>query len=619
MTSIIFLSYMFVTGIATGFLFLPEVNDEFIKNLGLNHSSFISLVNSIFYISFIITAIGVFIELKVNKRLISRPIIFISSFFLGISNYLKFASTTYPEHISKFIDLDPRIEYLIRGVVSAEPDERTNDTRLTLKPYYIERYKIEGFEIDKTVPYIKIQANVIEVNDGDTFEIQNSKALADLLLENAKENIKIRRNEIYAKQVLNVRLIGINTPEVGRFGKVSEPGGIEARDYLRKLIKGKKVVLYFDKEEPFDVFLRPLAVIYDIEEKNMINELMLNYEYTSKGVEGKRATQLYLFTERILKPRRVLDFKRELKGKTGAVFVKIFKSIGELYEKVAYGSHIEVYGQLLPIRRQTNPAGFDFAKHLMARGIYAQVTQFGISSPYQIKLIETPEKPTLWDYVVKIAGYTRVKILQTIRETVPYPYSAFLGGVTLGLRGGVPQWVRQEFQETGVAHVLAVSGLHVGFVHILLLMIVIAFRIPRKIGYFFIVFGLLIFTLITGASPATQRAALMSSIGQFLYTFGRFGIRKATVFTIPISAFIILLLNPMWLPHPSFILSFAAVWSLVYLSYPVKLVLEFLLKGWAFLLFFIWISFYIYALTTDLNVFNTKLYIVTVASILLAR
>lgn len=264
--------------------------------------------------------------------------------------------------------------------------------------------------------------------------------------------------------------------------------------------------------------------------------------------------------------------KTALQGKTGLIRAQVNPSVGPVYERLAYGSRVEIHTALVSPRKKTNPGGFDFERYLYARGVYAVTSPATpIRDPGDILIIgEDGGINPLIDLSLKL----KRRLLQTLRMTMPYPESGFLGGVSLGMRGGVPQKIRAQFQATGIAHVLAVSGLHVGFVHVLLLMICMAFRLPRKLSWFVIVAGLIVFAIITGASPATQRAVLMSSIGQFLYNFSGLNIRRSGQLTIPLAAFIILFFDPMKLPDGSFVLSFIAVWSLVHLVRPAEAFLK---------------------------------------------
>jgi len=314
-----------------------------------------------------------------------------------------------------------------------------------------------------------------------------------------------------------------------------------------------------------------------------------------------KSTKLTVQPEIVEKPSKsgwvTIKSSAALQGQTGRVLVTIYPSIGEYYNTVEYGDRIRVDAALLPPNDLKNPAGFDYGRYLRARNIYAVMYA---KTSESIQYIGPGSTNWLFRFSIKL----KRRFLLTIRKTMPYPESAFLGGVTLGSRGGVPDKVKREFQATGVAHVLAVSGLHVGFVHILILMLCSVFRIPKKPRWFILAFGLLIFTIITGASPATRRAALMSSIGQFAYTFGGMGVRMSTVITIPVAATIILLFDPLMLPDGSFVLSFMAVWSLAHISKPIEDVFKFLMKGWSFLIILLWIL-----VATGVSVVNPALFL----------
>ncbi|PKM92681.1 MAG: hypothetical protein CVU80_02080 [Elusimicrobia bacterium HGW-Elusimicrobia-4] len=312
-------------------------------------------------------------------------------------------------------------------------------------------------------------------------------------------------------------------------------------------------------------------------------------------------TKLTIKPELIEKPSKsgwgVIENSEVLTGKTGLVLVTIYPTIGDFYEEVEYGDKIRVDAALLPPSELKNPAGFDYGRYLKARGVFA------VMYARQKDMIQYVG-PGDTDWLTRLAIKLKRRFLLVIRKTMPYPQSAFLGGVTLGSRGGVPDKVKKEFQATGVGHVLAVSGLHVGFVYILLFMFCRIFRIPKKPTWFIIVFGLLIFTIITGASPATKRAALMFSIGQFAFTFGGMGMRMSAAITIPVAAFIILFFDPLMLPDGSFVLSFVAVLSLVHISGSVEDVFRYLMRGWAFLVIIIWIL-----LSTGLAMLNPDIFL----------
>lgn len=74
-----------------------------------------------------------------------------------------------------------------------------------------------------------------------------------------------------------VRMLGIDTPELERDGRASEPWSEVARDFLQALVAGRTVSLGFD-QEPFDAYGRRLAYVYL--QGSLINEEIIRAGYS---------------------------------------------------------------------------------------------------------------------------------------------------------------------------------------------------------------------------------------------------------------------------------------------------------------------------------------------------
>jgi len=316
----------------------------------------------------------------------------------------------------------------------------------------------------------------------------------------------------------------------------------------------------------------------------------LNKDFWSKtGIRGtvirepdERADKTNLF----VKPFEIKKKDgvwRKLKGRTGNVLVQVKPAVGDYYQDCEYGDVIEVESALMIPMEQKNPGSFDYKEYL--RSMFGTYGCMYPRTPEQVKKIG--EKS---GWLLRFALNLKKKMICVIKETMPYPQSAFLGGVTLGTRGGVPPQMKFEFQATGVAHVLSVSGLHAGFIAVLFFTICSILRIPPKPRWFVVTVGLLVFTLITGARPATVRASMMYSILMLFNTFG-LGLKASTALTIPLTGAAILIINPLLLPSASFVLSYMAVWSLCYLTGPVEKFFDKYVKSWMFIVFFFWVFF----------------------------
>jgi len=98
-----------------------------------------------------------------------------------------------------------------------------------------------------------------------------------------------------------VRLLGIDAPETKHPDRPVEKGGIEAKNYLKKRIEGKKCVLEYTIYDQFDVYDRLLALIYAAD-GGLVNaeEVKKGYAYASPNKYMSR-TKEFLVLENIAK------------------------------------------------------------------------------------------------------------------------------------------------------------------------------------------------------------------------------------------------------------------------------------------------------------------------------
>ncbi len=144
------------------------------------------------------------------------------------------------------------------------------------------------------------------------------------------------------------------------------------------------------------------------------------------------------------------------------------------------------------------------------------------------------------------------------------PEGEVLSALLLGLRREVDPQIVTDFRRTGTLHVLAVSGLHVGFVTLIFMVIAGFLRLPRQVKIGFSLLGLAGYVWLVGGMPSVKRAALMAG----LYLWGTVRERRAEALNfLAAAALIILLLNPKEITGLGFQLSFGAVAGLVIL-YP---------------------------------------------------
>ena len=139
---------------------------------------------------------------------------------------------------------------------------------------------------------------------------------------------------------------------------------------------------------------------------------------------------------------------------------------------------------------------------------------------------------------------------------------AILSAITLGEKSILSKDTKNNFSAAGVSHILVVSGMHVGFIF-MIISLLYSRLYNRYYRLFVTIFGLVLlwlYALLTGFAPSVVRASFMFSLMLvFLFTRNKYRVIHALL----LSATISLLANPALLFNISFQLSYLAVLSIV--------------------------------------------------------
>ena len=208
-----------------------------------------------------------------------------------------------------------------------------------------------------------------------------------------------------------------------------------------------------------------------------------------------------------------------------------------------YGDQVIVVGA--PIKPQPVD-GFDYEAYLAAQGISA--TMFAEETKF------VGEGGASWRAAVYAA---RGRMAASIERVMPYPESALAMAMLLGKRESLPPELVEKFRDTGAAHMLAISGLHVG----VLLAVVAgsaAWMLGRQRPTYLVVAGAAIwlYALAAGASPSALRAAVMGTV--YLAALG-LGRPSSLLSALALAAALMTAMSPGLVRQVSFQLSFAAV------------------------------------------------------------
>ena len=130
-----------------------------------------------------------------------------------------------------------------------------------------------------------------------------------------------------------------------------------------------------------------------------------------------------------------------------------------------------------------------------------------------------------------------------------------------------------SYREAGVAHIFAVSGLHIGFLAGALTLLLKKTKINPYIKSILITATLFLYSGVCGFSTSSLRATIMTAVSLFAFSKGE---RYDGLTALSTSAIIILLLSPMQLLCVGFQLSFAVVIGIITLSKPISKIFKFL-------------------------------------------
>lgn len=245
------------------------------------------------------------------------------------------------------------------------------------------------------------------------------------------------------------------------------------------------------------------------------------------------------------------------KGKIIVYFKK--DSLPDLLE---YGSQIIFKKPLQEIKNSGNPGSFDYKRYSLFHGITHQV----YLQPDQYIILPNTKKRWLPSFL----EVTREKVLGILRKNINGKKELGLAeALLIGYKNDLDKTLVQSYTNTGVIHIIAISGLHLGLIYWLLVQLLKPMRRNKFVKWLrplIIISGLWLFSLLAGGQPSILRSAVMFTC----IVLGENLAKKTSIFnTLAISAFLLLVYNPFWLWDVGFQLSYSAVLSIIIFVRPV--------------------------------------------------
>ncbi|MCW3075152.1 MAG: ComEC family competence protein [Flaviaesturariibacter sp.] len=229
--------------------------------------------------------------------------------------------------------------------------------------------------------------------------------------------------------------------------------------------------------------------------------------------------------------------------------------------QLGYGSQVVIGRPLQEIRNSGNPGGFDYKRYSLFAGITHQV----YLTPADYKLLPQQNEQAFRRAIF----HSRKAIVRIFKENIAGAKEQGLAeALLIGYKDDLDKKLVQSYTNTGVVHIIAISGLHLALIYSLLMWVTKLMK-GRQLQWWrllIVVSCLWVFSLLTGAQPSVLRAAVMFTAIASATVLKR---RTSIYNTIALAAFLLLCWNPFWLWDVGFQLSFLAVLSIIIFYQPI--------------------------------------------------
>jgi competence protein ComEC len=204
-------------------------------------------------------------------------------------------------------------------------------------------------------------------------------------------------------------------------------------------------------------------------------------------------------------------------------------------------------------------SNFDYRQYLANKQIFQQAY---IKSG-EWKLIASNQG----NYFVSLAYHYREKCHIALQTSLKNQEAfAVASALLIGDDDAIPKSVYQAYTDSGTLHVLSVSGMHVGVIYLLLVSLfgrIEKNKFLRPIYFFSILIFIWMYSILSGSSASVFRAATMLTV----VIIGKWINGNSPIYnSLVLSMFVLLLYNPFYLTDKGFILSYLAVYGIVYLQ-----------------------------------------------------
>lgn len=228
---------------------------------------------------------------------------------------------------------------------------------------------------------------------------------------------------------------------------------------------------------------------------------------------------------------------------------------------IKIGDQIKLSAKLFPLKTAPSEYAYDFARV----AYYQKISATGFATS-KVTLHKKAEARKFQEYIESFRQY----IYENLQCNIKKPHADIVSALLIGKKDGIDQKTMDAIRDSGIAHLFAISGLHLSFVAGLFFVVFRnLFAISetltlkyntKKISAFLTILPTTFYLLITGMQISAQRAYIMVILVLVAIMLER---KYRGLIAIAFAASIILMVEPEAILKPGFQMSFSAVLALV--------------------------------------------------------
>lgn len=246
---------------------------------------------------------------------------------------------------------------------------------------------------------------------------------------------------------------------------------------------------------------------------------------------------------------------KQWQGTKGKVIV-YFEKDSTLPSSLPAGTVIVTPSVPQALQNAGNPGGFNYTTYSVMQGVTHQVYLAAGS----FKVVNTQQLALVPNYLLRMQNW----LLATLARYIPTPNElAVSEALLIGYRTHLERDLVQAYSNTGIVHIIAISGMHLGMIYGLCWWLLSWFGRWKRwqwVQGLVTLFVIWLFTGLAGAAPSILRSAVMFTC-LILGTMANK--QTSSLNSLVVSAVILLLINPFSLWDVGFQLSYAAVSSII--------------------------------------------------------